>query len=304
MKKLVIAFLLCLPLTALAQMKPGIPISEVVRQAQAELATQKKTKGVSQEPKIRVEQQQNTPLITPTYDPRLAAGAGPVIYSEPRAMRTPRTARVARQPRQTTEKSSALTTAPAGTPRAASEPTPSVYRAPRSPRATNGEFASQLDYDRKFGLSLATNGLMWLMATPNLDLRLQYDKFSLVGSAAYSGWNMPEQKFWWITSLGAELRYDVIPNVYVGLMYTWFNYNIKFSGTGNQGIANAAGIVAGYKLPIGRKLALDFGIGLGYALVENERYHDQGTVFIRDERRTYGYWGLTKAQVSLVWRML
>lgn len=286
MKKILLSLLLCLPLIATAQVKSGIPISEVVRQAQAEVAQRKKNR-VQQSEKIIIRTIPQEPSTDNSrYNPYDAVAIKPTAtpnftHQEQAIIRTPR---------------------PPRTPYI--NPMPKLPRTQKAPALRNTEFDEQLDFTNQFGLSLSTNALMWVTAIPNIDVRFQYDKFSAVGSFGFASWNMPNQKFWWITSLGGELHYDIIPNLYVGAMYNWFNYNIKFGVTGNQGITQSVGAVVGYKLPIGRKLALDFGLGLGYALVDNERYHEEGTTFVRDKNRKFGYWGPIKAQVSLVWRIL
>lgn len=256
MKKLFASLILSIPLACFAQVKPGIPISEVVRQAQTQVEAQGKSKKDNSARGARN-----------GYWTEFSDQTGDRMDRRPRCGQSVRDFDVQGSTRQTA-------------------------------------FADQLDFDNRFGLSLGTNGLLWLAAIPNLDVRLQWDKFSLVGNIGYSAWTTSDRNFWWVTTFGAQLRYDIIPNVYVGVMYNWFSYNLKLTANGNQGVAQAVGAVAGYKLPIGRKLALDFGLGLGYALVDNEKYVQQGTSLVRDSRRTFGYWGLTQAQVALVWRIL
>lgn len=285
MKKLLAILLICLPLSTFAQVKPGIPISEVVRQAKAEAAAEKgraarRVKETTAETNKQWEpqpQQRSQQPVASQYD-NFGYTFQPVFTHETQAEKAIKSPR-------------------------AFEPKLRTAR-PERAKCNFPRFTDQLDFSRQFGLSISTNGLMWLAAVPNIDVRLQLGKFSLMGSAAYSSWDIADLKYWWTTSFAGELHYDITPNVYIGAMYNWYNYNYKLSETGHQGLAQSLGVVAGYKLPISRSLSLDFGIGLGYALIDNEKYHEQGTALIRDERRTFGYWGLTKAQVSLVWRIL
>lgn len=63
----------------------------------------------------------------------------------------------------------------------------------------------------------------------------------------------------------------------------------------------AVGIEYGYSLPVGRRLNLDFVLGVGYWGGEYQKYDPIDNHYLWKETRQRHWVGPTKAEVSLVW---
>lgn len=63
----------------------------------------------------------------------------------------------------------------------------------------------------------------------------------------------------------------------------------------------AASLEYGYSLPVGRRLNLDFSIGVGYWGGEYQKYLPKENHYVWTETRQRHWFGPTKAEISLVW---
>lgn len=63
----------------------------------------------------------------------------------------------------------------------------------------------------------------------------------------------------------------------------------------------AVGLEYGYSLPVGRRLNLDFTVGVGYWGGEYQKYLPEDGDYVWIETRQRHWFGPTKAEISLVW---
>ena len=80
-------------------------------------------------------------------------------------------------------------------------------------------------------------------------------------------------------------------------------YDFELGGRGYLGDkwAYGAGISYGYSLPVGKRLNMDFTLGLGYLGGEYKEYLPIEGHYVWQVTKHLHWWGPTKAEVSLVW---
>lgn len=175
----------------------------------------------------------------------------------------------------------------------------------------------------RYVIGVKTNMLYDLSMTPNIGLELYLaPHISLGANWAYAWWNRDKSSFYWRAYGGdAELRYwfkpwyarenslrDAFSGHHLGLYGLMCTYDYEFGGNGQQAPkwSYGGGISYGYSLPVTKCLNIDFTIGLGYLQGKYYRYEPSSTV-IDDyywlSTHTRKYWGPTKAEVSLVWKL-
>lgn len=125
----------------------------------------------------------------------------------------------------------------------------------------------------------------------------------------YAWWsNRSKHKYYRLAAVSPELRY-------------WFaskeNFRGHFSGfyvcTGlyefmarpTHGIQGeffiAGGLTYGYMFSLGKRLRMEFSLGVGYMMTEYRQYHWDRGCYVYEKTQRYSYFGPTKAKVSLVW---
>lgn len=90
-----------------------------------------------------------------------------------------------------------------------------------------------------------------------------------------------------------------------------FTYDYEVGGRGYIGgmpggtlwdkMNYAVGMEYGYSLPVGHRLNLDFVVGIGYWGGEYYKYDPEGGYYVWKETCRRHWFGLTKAEISLVW---
>ncbi|MDR2936952.1 MAG: DUF3575 domain-containing protein [Rikenellaceae bacterium] len=166
----------------------------------------------------------------------------------------------------------------------------------------------------RFRLDIRTNLLYdaFLLPTLGLEWRTDNDRFGIKLDGGYSFWGSEHgrvQKIWFANPelrwyLGAEKRF------YLGAGGTFSEYNVHkylIGGSlsddiGYQGHLWNAGVTAGYRLPLARRLSLDFNLGLGYTSLEYETFRMiDRTRYYGEKNLTKDFWGPTQLGVNLVW---
>ena len=159
--------------------------------------------------------------------------------------------------------------------------------------------------DHAVGFSLRTNLLGLATLTPDIGLEWRVsDDWAVLVDGGYTSWSWN----------GKERRYalwEVTPQVrryigsgkrgYVGAMFKAGSFNYKFGGTGRQGDIIGGGIVGGYRLSLGRTLAIDFSLGLGCLRADYEKYEVVRGVRIYRGDGDCIWCGPASAGVTLVW---
>lgn len=174
---------------------------------------------------------------------------------------------------------------------------------------------------RPFYMSLKTNLLYDAALVPNIGAEFHLGKgWSVGGNWMYAWWKSDKRHRYW-RIYGGEL--DVrkyfgrrasekpLTGHHIGIYGQIFTYDFETGGRGYLGgrpggtlwdkMNYAAGVEYGYALPVGRRLNLDFTLGIGYWGGEYQRYEPSGDRYVWQETRRRHWFGPTKAEVSLVW---
>lgn len=169
------------------------------------------------------------------------------------------------------------------------------------------EPASEAPEGCAMGLSLRANLLRWATLTPDLGLEWRIgSRWSVGVNGSWTSWSWNDK----------ERRYalwEVAPEVrcyigkerrgYLGVMFKAGAFNYKLSDTGRQGDLVGGGLTGGYILPLGKRLALDFSLGLGYLNADYEKYKVIDGVRVRQGSETKDWWGPVNAGITLKWNL-
>lgn len=164
------------------------------------------------------------------------------------------------------------------------------------------------------GLYLRTNMLFLAAATPNAGLEWRFnDKSSIMVNGGWARWNWDDDKrqyhVWYVLPeyrryLGSQHRW------YIGLQGQYGEADVMLTPRGYQGEFYGGSVTGGYNLPIGRRLSLDFNIGLGYTEFKHDKYRWQQDAatgnsvrVIEEKDRTRRLIGPNQIGINLVWHI-
>lgn len=157
------------------------------------------------------------------------------------------------------------------------------------------------------GLSLRANLLRWATLTPDLGLEWHIsDRWSLGVGGSWTSWSWNDkQRRYALWEVTPEVRYYIGKERrgYLGAMFKAGAFNYKFSETGRQGDLLGGGLTGGYILPVGKRLALDFSLGLGYLNADYEKYRVIDGVRVRQGSESRNWWGPVHAGITLRWNL-
>lgn len=157
------------------------------------------------------------------------------------------------------------------------------------------------------GLSLRTNLLRWATLTPDLGLEWHIsDRWSVGVNGSWTSWTWRDkERRYALWEVAPEVRYYMGKERrgYLGLLFKTGAFNYKFSETGKQGDLLGGGLTGGYILPIGKRLSLDFSLGLGYLNADYEKYVVIDGVRVRQGSETRDWWGPVHAGITLKWNL-
>lgn len=157
------------------------------------------------------------------------------------------------------------------------------------------------------GLSLRANLLRWATLTPDLGLEWHIsDRWSLGVGGSWTSWSWNDkQRRYALWEVTPEVRYYIGKERrgYLGAMFKAGAFNYKFSETGRQGDLLGGGLTGGYILPVGKRLSLDFSLGLGYLNADCEKYKVIDGVRVRQGSESRNWWGPVHAGITLRWNL-
>lgn len=157
------------------------------------------------------------------------------------------------------------------------------------------------------GLSLRANLLRWATLTPDLGLEWRIgDRWSVGVNGSWTSWSWRDkERRYALWEVAPEVRYYIGKERrgYLGAMFKAGAFNYKFSETGRQGDLVGGGLTGGYILPVGKRLALDFSLGLGYLNADYEKYRVIDGVRVRQGSETKDWWGPVHAGITLRWNL-
>lgn len=170
-------------------------------------------------------------------------------------------------------------------------------------------------------MSLKTNMLYDALALPTVGAEFYVGKNWSVGlNWTYGWWSKNSSHRYWRAYggdinvrrwFGSKAQEKPLTGHHIGAYFGVVTYDFEFGGKGYMGgLPHKAlwnrcnymgGIEYGYSLPIGRRLNIDFTIGLGYMGGKYLEYEPKGDQYVWQKTMKMHWFGPTKAEVSLVW---
>lgn len=189
--------------------------------------------------------------------------------------------------------------------------------------AMAAEVMAQLDERacRPLQMALKTNLLYDAALVPNIGMEFYLGKGWTIGADwMYAWWKSDKRHRYWRTYggeldirkyFGRRAQEKPLTGHHLGLYGQMLTYDFETGGKGYIGgkpggslwdkMNWGVGLEYGYSLPIGRRLNLDFGIGIGYLGGEYWEYKPIDSHYVWQQTKQRHWFGPTKAEVSLVW---
>lgn len=193
------------------------------------------------------------------------------------------------------------------------EPAPVVEPAPAvEPVPQEVALPAQPAPQKEWFLAAKTNLLVDLALVPNVGVEYYLGKGWSVGASwMYSWWTKDPSHFYWRTYggelaarkyFGAQAQDKPLSGHHAGLYATGFTYDFETGGRGYLSYFTfGAGLEYGYSFPLKDRLHLDLNVGLGYLGGKYKVYDPEDGCYVWKETRRLGWFGPSKAEVSLVW---
>lgn len=162
-------------------------------------------------------------------------------------------------------------------------------------------------------VAVKTNLLYDLGLLPNIGVEVPLGRGWSVGAEwMYAWWGGRAHHRYWRTYggdlevrkyFGRRAAERPLSGHHLGVYGQMTTYDFRLSGKGylSDRWSWGTGIEYGYSLPIGRRLNLDFGLGIGYLGGEQETYRPMDSHYVWQQTESLRWFGPTKAEVSLVW---
>lgn len=168
-------------------------------------------------------------------------------------------------------------------------------------------------HPKDFFMALKTNMLYDAALIPNIGIEFYLGKgWSIGANWMYAWWKNDPGHVYWRTYggdlnvrkyLGRRAQEKPLTGHHIGIYGQILTYDFE---TGKRGYLGdrwsyGGGFEYGYALPIGRRLNLDFSLGVGYFGGKYKVYDPQDGCYVWKATRQRNWIGPTKAEVSLVW---
>ncbi len=170
-------------------------------------------------------------------------------------------------------------------------------------------------------MSLKTNMLYDALALPSVGAEFYVGKNWSVGiNWTYGWWSKNSSHRYWRAYggdinvrrwFGRKAEDKPLTGHHLGIYAGVVTYDFEFGGKGYMGglphrtlwdrCNYMGGIEYGYSLPIGRRLNIDFTVGIGYLGGKYLEYRPEGKRYVWEKTVRQNWFGPTKAEVSLVW---
>ena len=161
-------------------------------------------------------------------------------------------------------------------------------------------------------LAVKTNLLYDAILMPSLEVEYRIsDRWTVNLEGDMAWWkNDGKHKYYQVATISPEGRWwfgqkqgSPWHGHYLGVFggFTW--YDLENGKEGYQGEAEMVGVSYGYMFPIGRRLSLEAGIGLGYMHSKYEEYLPIDGHYVYQQTNRMNYFGPLKLKFALVWRL-
>ena len=164
---------------------------------------------------------------------------------------------------------------------------------------------------KPLAFNIKTNLLYDAVGFPSLEVEIPIGRhFSINAEGAVAWWSSKKcNTFYQLDMLSPEVRWwfgqkSRWHGHYVGAFGMVGLYDLEWRGSrGYQGEYWAAGLSYGYMFPIGRKLSLEAGVGVGFMRTGYEDYLPIDGHYVYQESKRSNYFGPLKAKLAQVRRL-
>ncbi|WP_276881576.1 DUF3575 domain-containing protein [Bacteroides heparinolyticus] len=164
---------------------------------------------------------------------------------------------------------------------------------------------------KPFYMAVKTNLLYDAVVVPNLGLEFYLGRgWSVAGNWMYT-WLKNDNRYRYHRIYGGDLEVrrwlsygrKPLTGHHMGIYGLLLTYDLEWGGKGYLGDrwSYGGGISYGYSAPVGRRLNLDFTLGIGYLGGEYFEYVPREGHYLWQATKKRRWFGPTKAEVSLVW---
>lgn len=172
-----------------------------------------------------------------------------------------------------------------------------------------------------FAMGIKSNLLYDALLVPNIGAEFRLGRhLSIYGEWMYAWWDRnARHRYWRVYGgdiglrwwFGGKSQVRALSGHHLGLYGGILTFDFELGDNGYMGgkpggtlwdrwIMNS-GIEYGYSLPVGRRLNIDFSIGIGYLGGHYIKYYPFDNDYYYDKEYRMRYFGPTKAEISLVW---
>ena len=167
---------------------------------------------------------------------------------------------------------------------------------------------------KSFFLAARTNLLYDAVVIPNVGVEVYLGKQLTLGADWFYTWFKSDthHRYWqgyggYLTLrkyFGEEEGVNPFKGHHLGIYGTMLTYDVEWGGRGYQSPTKwgwGGGVEYGYSMPIGRRLDLDFNLGIGYQGGKYYEYLPMDGHYVWQSTHHRNWFGPTKAEVSLKW---
>lgn len=177
------------------------------------------------------------------------------------------------------------------------------------------------DVCKPFYMDLRTNMLYDAALLPTVGAEFYLGRnWSIGANWTYGWWKTDRHHRYWRAYggelnvrrwLGQKASEKPLQGHHLGVYGQICTYDFEFGGKGQMGgkpggdlwdkMHWGVGLEYGYSLPVGRRLNIDFSLGLGYMTGTYYEYKPVDNCYVWQATKTRHFFGPTKAEISLVW---
>lgn len=174
---------------------------------------------------------------------------------------------------------------------------------------------------KPFYMALKTNMLYDAALLPNIGAEFYIGKnWSVEANWIYAWWDQDSRHRYWRAYggdvgvrrwFGRAAERKPLTGHHLGLFAGVVTYDFELGGQGYMGGLPGrtlwdrcnlmAGVSYGYSLPVGRRINIDFTIGIGYLGGKYIKYVPEGSFYKWQSTNRLNWFGPIKAEISLVW---
>lgn len=174
---------------------------------------------------------------------------------------------------------------------------------------------------KPFYMALKTNLLYDAVALPSISAEFYLGKNWSTGiNWTYGWWDKDNTHRYWRAYggdivirkwIGEKSRIKPLTGHHLGVFAGIVTYDFEFGGIGYMGdlpgrtlwdrCNRYAGIEYGYSLPVGRRINIDFSLGLGYLGGKVVKYEPAAKGYLWEDTHNFTWFGPVKAEISITW---